>query len=169
MAFGRAPSSSTNQPIVPLADHTPVSLEALMRWRHPQRGLLSPAGFQEGFADQQVRAAFGMYMLKKVFGDVTAFPVVRAPGRPRRAQLDELRFPIRRISGSFFRTQRGDRRPAVQFLRRGDRRHVSGTKSEACPSGAFIVFMKPGSKSPSMISERALPRSRICVSCRSTA
>ncbi|MDU0342892.1 putative bifunctional diguanylate cyclase/phosphodiesterase [Bosea rubneri] len=61
------------QPIVPLADHTPVSLEALMRWRHPQRGLLSPAGFQEGFADQQVRAAFGMYMLTKVFGDVTAF------------------------------------------------------------------------------------------------
>lgn len=61
------------QPIVPLAEYNPVSLEALMRWRHPKQGLLSPAGFQEGFADQQVRAAFGMYMLKKVFGDVAAF------------------------------------------------------------------------------------------------
>ena len=61
------------QPIVPLAGHNPISLEALMRWRHPKRGLLSPADFQEGFADQQVRAAFGMYMLKKVFGDVASF------------------------------------------------------------------------------------------------
>ncbi|WP_203194616.1 putative bifunctional diguanylate cyclase/phosphodiesterase [Xanthobacter dioxanivorans] len=61
------------QPIVPVAEHNPVSLEALMRWRHPQQGLLSPAGFLEGFADQQVRTAFGTYMLKKVFGDVAAF------------------------------------------------------------------------------------------------
>jgi EAL domain-containing protein (putative c-di-GMP-specific phosphodiesterase class I) len=33
------------QPIVALRDKTVVSLEALVRWRHPQRGLISPAEF----------------------------------------------------------------------------------------------------------------------------
>lgn len=33
------------QPIVALRDKTMVALEALVRWRHPQRGLISPAEF----------------------------------------------------------------------------------------------------------------------------
>ena len=33
------------QPIVSLQDHSVVLLEALLRWRHPQRGLLPPAAF----------------------------------------------------------------------------------------------------------------------------
>jgi diguanylate cyclase (GGDEF)-like protein len=33
------------QPIVRLADATPVGHEALVRWRHPERGLLAPAEF----------------------------------------------------------------------------------------------------------------------------
>jgi diguanylate cyclase (GGDEF)-like protein len=33
------------QPIVALRDKTVVALEALVRWRHPQRGLISPAEF----------------------------------------------------------------------------------------------------------------------------
>lgn len=44
-----------------------------MRWRHPKRGLLSPADFQEGFADQQVCADFGLHMLNKVFHDIILF------------------------------------------------------------------------------------------------
>lgn len=44
-----------------------------MRWRHPEWGLLSPAAFQEGFADQRVCADFGLYMLDKVFHDLALF------------------------------------------------------------------------------------------------
>ncbi|MFT3804170.1 MAG: EAL domain-containing protein [Burkholderiaceae bacterium] len=61
------------QPIIGLGPQDRISLEALMRWRHPQRGLLSPSAFQEGFSDHQVRAALGMYMLERVFRDVTRF------------------------------------------------------------------------------------------------
>lgn len=63
------------QPIVGRAPQDKVSLEALMRWRHPLRGLLAPAAFHEGFADNQVRAALGLYMLERVFRDVARFRV----------------------------------------------------------------------------------------------
>lgn len=36
------------QPIVDASDGRPVGCEALLRWRHPQRGLLLPADFIEG-------------------------------------------------------------------------------------------------------------------------
>ena len=61
------------QPIVPLAPGRKISLEALMRWRHPERGLLMPASFQEAFDDQQVRCALGMYMLERAFRDFVRF------------------------------------------------------------------------------------------------
>lgn len=61
------------QPIVPVAADRLLSLEALMRWRHPTRGLLSPGAFQEGFADPAIRAALGMFMLERVFKDMVGF------------------------------------------------------------------------------------------------
>lgn len=68
------------QPIVPSAGG-PVSLEALMRWRHPQRGLLAPGAFQEGFADPAIRAALGMFMLERVFQDLARLRAACLPLR----------------------------------------------------------------------------------------
>ena len=67
------------QPIVRLKPDADVALEALMRWRHPQRGLLTPAAFREGFSDHQVRAALGMYMLERVFRDTARFHAANLP------------------------------------------------------------------------------------------
>lgn len=61
------------QPIVPVAADRAVSLEALMRWQHPQRGLLIPGAFQDGFLDPAMRAALGMFMLERVFRDMVEF------------------------------------------------------------------------------------------------
>ena len=47
------------QPIVPMSVDSPVSLEALMRWRHPERGLLSPAIFQPEFPMSMIGFAAG--------------------------------------------------------------------------------------------------------------
>jgi diguanylate cyclase (GGDEF)-like protein/PAS domain S-box-containing protein len=47
------------QPIIPLISGQAFSLEALMRWRHPERGLLTPAYFGEGFEDRCSIAAQG--------------------------------------------------------------------------------------------------------------
>jgi len=60
------------QPIVPIASDQDVSLEALMRWRHPERGLLTPESFLGGLLDPGIRAEFGMFMLEKVFRDAAS-------------------------------------------------------------------------------------------------
>jgi len=69
------------QPIVPIAPTGMVSLEALMRWRHPRRGLLTPGHFPEGFEDPAVRAALGMFVVERIFRDVAA---LRGQGVPLR-------------------------------------------------------------------------------------
>ncbi|MGV1795277.1 putative bifunctional diguanylate cyclase/phosphodiesterase [Rhizobium sp. A37_96] len=69
------------QPIVPIASPNSISLEALMRWRHPRLGLLTPGSFSGGFEDPAVRAAFGMFMVEQVFRDVAR---LRGQGVPLR-------------------------------------------------------------------------------------
>jgi predicted signal transduction protein with EAL and GGDEF domain len=44
-ALGRGELTLDYQPIIALADQSVTGLEALVRWRHPQRGLLMPADF----------------------------------------------------------------------------------------------------------------------------
>ncbi|WP_051094122.1 EAL domain-containing protein [Kaistia granuli] len=61
------------QPIVSLAVERAPSLKVLMRWRHPDRGLLLPAAFRKGFAEPRIHAAFGLHMLDGVFDDLALF------------------------------------------------------------------------------------------------
>jgi EAL domain-containing protein (putative c-di-GMP-specific phosphodiesterase class I) len=63
------------QPVVPITRNEPVSLEALLSWRHPERGLLAPGGFQEGFADPATCTAFGKFGLERVSEDAAGFKV----------------------------------------------------------------------------------------------
>ena len=58
------------QPILPIGKAGLPSLEALLRWRHPTSGLLSPGTFQEGFSDPAVLAAIGMFVLERAFRDL---------------------------------------------------------------------------------------------------
>ncbi|MBV2183236.1 MAG: EAL domain-containing protein [Rhizobium sp.] len=65
------------QPIVRTSPNSLVSLEALMRWQHPTRGVITPLDFSLAFEDPAMRAALGMFMLEKVFNDMA---VLRAGG-----------------------------------------------------------------------------------------
>jgi EAL domain-containing protein (putative c-di-GMP-specific phosphodiesterase class I) len=47
------------QPIMPVDRSEPPSFEALLRWRHPVHGLLSPGSFEEVLEDPRVAAAIG--------------------------------------------------------------------------------------------------------------
>jgi diguanylate cyclase (GGDEF)-like protein/PAS domain S-box-containing protein len=49
----------TYQPIISLTAGKPVSFEALLRWRHPERGLLAPGAFEEVFNDPKVATEIG--------------------------------------------------------------------------------------------------------------
>jgi EAL domain-containing protein (putative c-di-GMP-specific phosphodiesterase class I) len=51
------------QPIIPLGGRGNVSLEALLRWRHPRRGLLAPAEFIEVAVQSGVMLELGRHVL----------------------------------------------------------------------------------------------------------
>jgi EAL domain-containing protein (putative c-di-GMP-specific phosphodiesterase class I)/DNA-binding response OmpR family regulator len=51
------------QPVVRLEDRTVVSVEALMRWRHPDLGLLSPASFIEAAEESGLIVELGRHVL----------------------------------------------------------------------------------------------------------
>ncbi len=53
------------QPIVDLAGNSPVACEALIRWNHPHRGLLSPATFLSLAEDSYLMRSLGQYVFEQ--------------------------------------------------------------------------------------------------------
>lgn len=58
------------QPLVSTKTGRVESFEALARWNHPERGILSPAHFHEAFEDRDICEQLGRVMLKKVLSDM---------------------------------------------------------------------------------------------------
>ena len=58
------------QPLVPTSRSRPICLEALLRWRHPERGLLTPGAFLTDINDPGLEAAIGMFVVEAVFNDL---------------------------------------------------------------------------------------------------
>jgi EAL domain-containing protein (putative c-di-GMP-specific phosphodiesterase class I) len=54
------------QPVVRLADHAVVGLEALLRWQHPQLGLLSPDAFIDVAEQSDLIVGLGTWVLNEV-------------------------------------------------------------------------------------------------------
>ena len=52
------------QPQVRMSDGAVVGAEALLRWRHPQRGMLAPGAFIEALAESPVALDVGKWVLK---------------------------------------------------------------------------------------------------------
>lgn len=68
------------QPIVP-ADRKSglIALEALLRWHHPERGLLTPSDFLVEIDDPGIMAAVGMFVIERAFRDVEAMQLAGLP------------------------------------------------------------------------------------------
>lgn len=58
------------QPLVNIGTGEVVGFEALARWNHPQRGILSPIEFEEMLDDHELSAIVGAIMLKKTVQDM---------------------------------------------------------------------------------------------------
>ncbi|MCW1427556.1 putative bifunctional diguanylate cyclase/phosphodiesterase [Novosphingobium sp. JCM 18896] len=51
------------QPIVSLVPGAPVAMEALLRWNHPELGLIRPPQFIEALSDEHLAAQVGCYVI----------------------------------------------------------------------------------------------------------
>lgn len=67
------------QPQVRLADNAVVAAEALLRWRHPTRGLISPAVFVDTLAASAIAPEVGRWILREACEKAAAW---RAAGMP---------------------------------------------------------------------------------------
>jgi len=61
------------QPKVCLTQRTIVGFEALARWQHPEKGLLTPGYFGSAFDDPELATAIGDRMLRQVAADLRAW------------------------------------------------------------------------------------------------
>jgi diguanylate cyclase (GGDEF)-like protein/PAS domain S-box-containing protein len=62
------------QPIVRLADRVTVGYEALLRWRHPERGLLTPESFLDVIVDSEYETPVTDWVLSQATTDAAHWP-----------------------------------------------------------------------------------------------
>ncbi|HEY6258144.1 MAG TPA: EAL domain-containing protein [Xanthobacteraceae bacterium] len=67
------------QPQIRLADNAVVGAEALLRWRHPQRGVLAPGAFIDTLAESANAVAVGRWIIRAACKQAAAW---RAAGLP---------------------------------------------------------------------------------------
>jgi diguanylate cyclase (GGDEF)-like protein/PAS domain S-box-containing protein len=67
------------QPQIRLADEAVVGAEVLLRWRHPERGILLPGAFIETLADSAISPDVGRWIIKTACAKTAAW---RAMGLP---------------------------------------------------------------------------------------
>jgi diguanylate cyclase (GGDEF)-like protein/PAS domain S-box-containing protein len=79
------------QPQIRLADAAVVGAEALLRWRHPQRGVIGPGAFIETLAESSIASAVGAWVIRDACAKTAAW---RAMG-----------LSLNRISVNLFPTQ----------------------------------------------------------------
>lgn len=64
------------QPQIDLISAHPTGAEALLRWRHPERGLLMPVEFIDALANSAVALPVGRWILQRACRDAAAWPEI---------------------------------------------------------------------------------------------
>jgi EAL domain-containing protein (putative c-di-GMP-specific phosphodiesterase class I) len=58
------------QSVVPTVPGKSISLEGLLRWQHPERGLLTPGAFLTEINDPGLESEIGMFVVERAFKDM---------------------------------------------------------------------------------------------------
>ena len=75
-AFARGEFELHYQPQVDLANGLTFGAEALLRWRHPERGLLAPAAFLDVLASSALANDVGRWIIRQACRDAATWPEV---------------------------------------------------------------------------------------------
>ncbi|MGJ4803125.1 putative bifunctional diguanylate cyclase/phosphodiesterase [Luteimonas sp. SDU82] len=68
------------QPQIDLGSGLPSGAEALLRWRHPERGLLMPGAFIEALSRSAIAPQVGTWILQQACRDAASWPTVEGRG-----------------------------------------------------------------------------------------
>jgi diguanylate cyclase (GGDEF)-like protein len=82
------------QPQIRLADDAVVGVEALLRWRHPMRGILAPGAFIEALAESPVSPELGRWIIRTACASI--------------AQWRAMDLPLARVAVNLFPDQARD-------------------------------------------------------------
>jgi len=74
LALARGEFELHYQPVIAVESGRPVTIEALVRWRHPRRGLLMPADFLRVAEDSGLIIPLGEWVLHRACHDAMAWP-----------------------------------------------------------------------------------------------
>jgi diguanylate cyclase (GGDEF)-like protein len=80
------------QPLIDIRTGRLAGFEALARWQHPERGLLSPAHFSETFEEPDIAQALTRAMMERVLDDLAAW---RQRGITLRVNMNVTAFDLR--------------------------------------------------------------------------
>ena len=105
------------QPVVDVADRRVLGYEALVRWRHPERGLLAPGEFVPLAQDSGDVVAIDDWVLDRVCRDLVAFPSRLAGTRPWvSANVSTLRLQTGDLASELRRVLRRHGAPASRLM-----------------------------------------------------
>lgn len=159
------------QPLVPTAPHRAVSLEALLRWSHPEQGLITPGAFLTDMDDPGLLAAIGMFVVTQVFRDMKAMIDAALPVRRIAINVTNADFRSDAFVDRFFELSQqaaiAPERFCVEvtegvFLGR-DFQHLEGRLSRLHEAGVEIALDDFGTGFASLTHLRRMPIDRIKI------
>ncbi len=87
-ALGRGELRLVYQPVISLAHNEVVGAEALLRWLHPQRGMLAPAEFLEVAESSGLIIPIGLWVIEEACRQATAWRDARPGRQPIRVSVN---------------------------------------------------------------------------------
>jgi diguanylate cyclase (GGDEF)-like protein/PAS domain S-box-containing protein len=78
-AFAQSEFEIFFQPQIRLSDNAVVGAEALLRWRHPQRGVLAPGAFIDTLAESAIAAGVGRWIIRTACEQAAAWRTIGLP------------------------------------------------------------------------------------------